>query len=330
MPNSQEFGTMQEKNDLDLPDQPDSAFEDSNSVDDVPGVYGALKCHFHTPKRGDIWGAFCFLFNGATGESMENVFWVTRALVGPSIDVNMQWKALNKVIPKMGNYEKFLGDKLSVLMLDSFSPGVRVKLCQGDDHSEQLEAISGAIRNSFERSTHCFLEFKMAFERMSKQELTSAGVLMKEFPSAETVADKTETKEKSFAGTLINCLPVIDPVHGKPVSELEPDDMIEVKIKGGVGAGDLIHKYLTSTNQDAIFPVERVEKTDSDKTYIFLKINEEVKGIITVTKDIRLRVLHMKNRKKTSITINLDNVIFFGIISAAVGVIALVVKFLLF
>jgi len=330
MPNSQEFETMQEKNDLDPLDQPDSASEDSSLVDDVPGVYGALKCYFHTPKRGDIWGAFCFLFNGTTGESMENVFWVTRALVGPSIDVNMQWKALNKMIPKMGTYEKSLGEKLSVLMLDSFSPGIRVKLCQSDDPSEQLEAISGEIRNSFERATHCFLEFKMSLERMSKQELTSAGVLTKEKAPAEPGADKTEPKEKSFIGTFINCLPMIDPVHGKPVSELMPNDMVEVKIQGGVGAGDLIHKYLTSTNQDAIFPVEKVERTDTDKTYIFLKINEEVKGIVTVTKDIRLRVLHMRNRKKTSVTINLDNVIFFGILSAAIVVIALVVKFLLF
>ena len=329
MANSQELDIMKEKNDLDLTGQPDSDPKDS-TVDDVPGVYGALKCYFYTPKRGDIWGAFCFLFNGTTGESMENVFWVTRALVGPSIDANMQWKALNKMIPKMGNYEKSLGEKLSVLMLDSFSPGVRVKLCQSVDPSEQLETISSEIRNAFERATHCFLDFKMSFECMTKQELTSAGVLTKENVPAEPRAGKTEVNERSFAGTFINCLPVIDPVHGTPVSELAPDDMVEVKIQGGVGAAELIHKYLASTNQDAVFPVERVERTDTDKTYIFLKINEEAKGIVTVTKDIRLRVLRRGYRKKKSITINLDNVIFIGILIAAIAVIALVVRFLLF
>jgi len=296
---------------------------------DVSEVYGALKCYFFTPKRGDIWGAFCFLFNGATGEHMENVFWTTRTLVGPAIDIDMPWKSLNKVIPQMGNYEKSLGDKLSVLMLESFPSTARIELCRSADPLEYLSIISGEIRSSFERTTHCFLEFKMSFECMSKQELTSAGVLTKESGPAEPEAHKTESEKKTLTGALLNCQPVIDPVNGKPVSELKPGDMVEVKIQGGVGAGELIHKYLASTNQDAIFPVDSVEKSDSEKIYIFLSINEEIKGIITVTKDLRLRVLQKNNIKTTPVTINLDNVIFVGILASAVIVIALVIRFLL-
>ena len=328
MPNSQELNiqelSAQEEQYFSLPDPPVAA------ADDDSAVYGALKCYFHTPKRGDIWGAFCLLFNGTTGEAMENVFWVTRSLVGPAIDVHVQWRSLNKIIPKMGNYEKFLGDKLSVLLAEVFSSAARVELFLSHNTAEQLRAISEEIRSSFERTTHCFLEFKMAFERMSAQELTNAGVLAKEGAPAEQETDKMKAEEKSFAGTLINCLPAIDPVHGKPVSELQPDDMVEVKIQGGVGAAEMIYKYMASTNQDAIFPVERIEKTDTEKTYIFLKINEELKGLITVTKDIRVRVLDIKGQKRTSMTINMDNVVLFAVLAAAVVVIALVVKFMLF
>ena len=329
MPNDQELNTQNLSTQEEAFNTPPSASESPYPPDDA-GAYGVIKCYFYTPKRGDIWGAFCFLFNGTTGESMENVFWVTRSLVGPSIDVSTQWRSLNKLIPQMGTYEKSLGDKLSILMLETFSSGVRVELCRNDNPSEQLQIISGEIRNGFERATHCFLEFKIAFERMTKQELTSAGVLTKGSGPAEPEIGKVKSDEKSFAGTLINCLPVIDPVYGKPVSELNPDDMVEVKLQGGVGAGDMIYKYLASTNQEAIFPVESVEKSDSDKTYIFLKINEELKGLITVTKDLRLRVLDVNGPKKTSLTINIDNVIFFGILGVVVVVIALVVKFLLF
>jgi len=329
MPNSQELNT-QEQNDPSLPKPAGSASESSNSIDDVPRVYGALKCYFYTPKRGDIWGAFCILFDGTTGDVMDNVFWVTRSLTGSSIDVSTHWKSLNKLIPQMGTYEKVLGGKLSALLFDIFSSGVRIELCRSADSSEQLKDISGEIRNGFERATHCFLEFKMAFERMSAQDLANAGVLTKDGALAESETVKTQAAEKSFAGTLINCVPVIDPVHGKPVSELKPDDMVEVKIQGGVGAGDMIHKYLTSTNQDAVFPVERVERSDTEKTYVFLKINDELKGLITSTKDLRLRVLDFKGQKKTSITINPDNVILFGVMVAAFVVIALVVRFLLF
>jgi len=320
MPNSQEF-SAQEFN----------TQEDNGHVfsDDVPAVYGALKCYFFTPKRGDIWGAFCFLFDGATGEHMENVFWATRTLVGPAIDVDMPWKSLNKVIPQMGVYEKSLGDKLSVLMLESFSSAARVDLCRSTDIPDKLLAISNEIRSVFERTTHCFLEFRMAFECMSKQELANAGVLTKESSTLEPEADKTEPNKKALSGALLNCQPIIDPVHGKPVSELKPGDMVEVKIQGGVGAGELFHKYLASTNQEAIFPVESLEKGDADKIYIFLNINEEIMGVITVNKDLRLRVLQTKSAKKTSISVNMDNVIFFGILASAAVVIALVVKFLL-
>ena len=328
MPNNQELN-IQEQSAPNLPNQATPAPEGSNS-DDSRGVYGALKCYFYTPKRGDIWGAFCLLFDGTTGDAMDSVFWVTRSLVGPAIDISAHWKSLNKLIPQMGTYERVLGDKLSVLMLDAFSSGVRIELCRSANHSEQLRDISDEVRNSFERATHCFLDLKMMFERISAQDLANAGVFMKDNAPAESENVKTQTAEKSFAGTLINCVPVIDPVHGKPISELKPDDMVEVKIQGGVGAGDLIHKYLTQTDQDAIFPVERVERNNTEKTYIFLRINEELKGLITSTKDIRLRVLDVKGQKKTPITINPDNAILFGVMVAAFVVIALVVRYLLF
>ena len=83
MPNGQEEFSLQMFNDqeenISLPNP--ASFGPSVHHDDA-GAYGILKCYFYTPKRGDIWGAFCFLFNGATGESMENVFWVTRTLTG--------------------------------------------------------------------------------------------------------------------------------------------------------------------------------------------------------------------------------------------------------
>jgi hypothetical protein len=335
MPDIQELNTL-DKNDAGIPGPPPqpvspTAAGGAGPAEDTGG-YGALKCYFFTPKRGEIWGAFCLLFDGTTGEIMENVFWVTRALAGAAIDVNVQWRALNKLIPQMGVYEKSLGDKLSVLVVESFSFAARVDLWRSDKPSLALSAVSNEIRNGFERATHCFLEFKMAFERMSKQDLTTAGVLP--LPGAEGTAEtevsKPETGEKSFTGTLITCLPVIDPVHGKPVSELEPGDMVEVKIQGGVGAGELIHRYLTSTNQDAIFPVESVERKDSDKTYVLLNVNDEVKGLISVTKDLRLRILKVDAAKKTLISINIDNIILLGVLTAAVVIIGLVIKFLLF
>ena len=329
MPDIQEFDNQEinsQEQDT-IPDQQEPPFLPAGEE----GVYGVVKCYFFTPKRGDIWGAFCILFNGTTGETMENVFWVTRNLTGPSIDVNVHWRSLNKLIAQMGTYEKSLGEKLSVSMIETFSSAARIELCRSENPSERLHVVSEEIRNVFERATHCFLEFQMAFERMTAQDLESAGLLGERVVGKAGTGAKNQEDEKSFAGTIINCLPAIDPVHGVPVSELKPDDMVEVKLQGGVGAAELIHKFLSSTNQEAIFPVESIETRD-EKTFVFLKINEELKGIVTVTKDLRLRVLSSvkKSHKNFSISINLDNVVFFGVLLTAFVIIAFVVKILLF
>lgn len=112
------------------------------------------------------------------------------------------------------------------------------------------------------------------------------------------------------------------------MSELLPGDLLEVKIQGGVGAGGMIQNYLSSTQQEAVFPVEKVERKGDDKTYIFLEINDEIKGLLTVTKDLRLKTL--KRNPKKSYTVNLDTLIFFGILGISFIVILLVANYFFF
>jgi hypothetical protein len=329
MPNVQEPNTQEKDKESTPPAENPASPGAQPPGNEPPQLYGALKCYFCTPKRGDIWGAFCFLFNGTTGESIENVFWVTRLLASPPIDVNMGWRELNRAIPSMGVYEKSIGDKLITSMLEIFTPTARVNLSQNAE--APLTLLSTEIRNNFERATHCFLEVKMAFERLSRQDMVNAGVLPKDDAEANA-PDNPEVQEgeKSFAGTLVTCLPIIDPVRGIPVSELAPGDVLEVKIQGGIGAGELIQQYLNSTNQNAVFPVAAVEKKDDEKTYIVLNINEEVKGLITVSKDLRLRTLQRGASQKTTLSVNMDNVIFWGTIVLATAVILFVIRFLFF
>ena len=328
MPNGQNGQNSQGQK----PPAPPSAAQEANGqAGETAQNYGALKGYFYTPKRGDIWGAFCFLFNGTTGESMDNVFWVTRMLSGNPIDVTMGWRGLNKVIPNMGVYEKPLGEKLVNSLIESFSATARMEL-GNSDASPNLDAVSENIRNGFERVTHCFLELKLAYERLSRQDMVNAGLVageaVAETPDIAKVME--EAGEKSFAGTLINCLPVIDPVYGKPVSELKLGDRLEVRIQSGAGAAELVQKFLDSTSQESVFPVCAIEKKDDEKTYVLLEINEEVKGVISVTKDLRLRTAEREVSKKTVITINIDNLVLFGTFFAAFVVIMIIIKYLFF
>ncbi|MDR1730997.1 MAG: hypothetical protein LBR61_02780 [Synergistaceae bacterium] len=297
-------------------------------------TYGALKGYFYTPKRGDIRGAFCLLIDGNTGEILENVFWTTYATSDARLDVSTGWREFNKSIPDMGPYEKSVGDKLSALLTETFSLSSRLELMQHPEDPSKLPMITEAIRKNFERATYYFLEFDTVLERLPRENLVAAGVLTAEgSEAAKTAADAAGQEEKSFEGTLINCMPIIDPAKGCPVSELKPGDLVEVKIQGGIGASGLIEQYLSSTNQDAVFPVESVEKKAKDKTYVFLTINEEIRGVITVTKDLRLRTIHMQNKKPfpfPPFPINTDNLVFFGTLFVAVLIIIVVIRMLFF
>ena len=327
MPETQSHGTPSPQD----KDSAEAVNTEQTSPEEEQKTYGALKCYFYTPKRGDIRGAFCLLFDGANGELLENVFWVTLALDGCPVDVHLNWQEFNKSLPEMGTYEKPLGDKMIPLLLEIFPLPVRADIFRNAEESCLSAGHLTELRRSYERLTHYFLDFETELERLSRKELVDAGVLAKEKSEGDgNNASGDEKEQKSFEGTLITCLPIIDPARGTPVSELRPGDLIEVKIQGGVGASGLIRQYLTSTSQDAIFPVEAVEKKTDDKVYVILSINEEIRGLLTLTKDLRLRTLRTVSRKKKPITVNGDSIIFFGTLLAAIVVILMVVRFLFF
>ncbi|GHV45588.1 hypothetical protein FACS1894204_05110 [Synergistales bacterium] len=300
-------------------------------TDDSP-TYAVLKAYFFTPKRGDIWGAFCFLFNGSTGDGMESVFWVTRAMVGPAIDVTSRWRDLTKSIPAMGPYEKTLSEKLKDTLMEMFTSSARVTLIESPNLEEQTLALGEELRNAFERTTHYFLELKIKLEKLTTQNLLDAGVLSgnEGFAHDKSSSKDGEKTKSSFEGTIVNCLPIVDPVHGKPVSELAPGDMLDVKLEEGAGAGSLVQKYLESTSQDSVFPVESIEAND-DKTYIFLTINDEIRGLITVTKDLRLRVFSPESAGGFKLKFNLDtdNLIFISTVLVSAVVIGFIIRLLL-
>jgi hypothetical protein len=295
--------------------------------------FGALKCYFYTPKRGDTRGAFCVLF-AEDGTILDDVFWVTREMIGAPIDVVAGWRTLNKTIPAMGSYEKSLGEKLSAVTFDVLAPSVRAELLQSANASQQLDDLVKKLCNAFERATHYFMEINLRLERLSRRDLTDAGLVPAEengeAEAASSAGPQTEEEKPPFPGTLLTCLPVIDPVRGKPISELVPGDLVNVKIQGGVGEGELIQEYLSTMSQDAVFPVEAISKGDDDKTQVLLNISDELHGLISVTKDLRVSVVHRASIKKRIISFNADNVIFFGTLAIAFIVILLAVRILFF
>lgn len=286
--------------------------------EETPPGYIALKYTFLTPKRGDLCGAFCLVFEGSTGKVLFQTFWVTRSDPLADLRTSQDWRTFNKLISQIGPYDRVWGDKLAPLPLDLLPTSDRVELYQAgqQDVSRLLSNISGTIRKGYERVTHYFLDVSCDIERLSEEELVEAGILEPSSGTEDpTDAAASEEPGKSFAGVLVQCLPLVDPVHGKAASELEPGDVLEVQIQNTVGAGGLVQQFLKATQRSPIFPVDSVEKRD-DKTYIYLTINEEMRGLLTLTKDLRLKTPYAAVEEKRQAG-SFDNLIFFLLLGLA-------------
>ncbi|MBR1671309.1 MAG: hypothetical protein IJ702_00075 [Fretibacterium sp.] len=289
--------------------------------------YLALKYTF-TPSRGDMGGAFCLIFEGATGEIVHQALWLTRPYVQKSFKTNRDWRTFIKLFPQLGPYEKLWGDKLNVLLPELVPTEDRVELFEEGDAAvkRRLLRVEGQVRRGFERATQCFFDVACEVEFLTRTELEKAKIIKAPAdPFEEKAPEEDNEDEKSFKGTVIQCRPRVDPVWGKPSSEVAPGDVLEVGIDGDGGPSALVQKFLEETGQAPTFPVEQVDRYE-DKTHIYLRISEEIQGVMTLTKDLRLKTKQAyvaKKHHKTAI----EDLFFFALLGIALVGLLLAVRY---
>lgn len=299
------------------PNEAQASEEGTAAAEEPSSGYIALKYTFFTPRRGELCGAFCVVFEGTTGRTLFQALWVTRSDSLANLKTSQDWRTFNRLVPHIGPYDKAWGDKLTPLIAELLPAADRIALYQADPHdaARMLSHVTGTIRKGYERVTHYFLDVSCDIERLSRDDLVEAGIL--EAPPSEGGPSDpaVSEEERSFSGLLVQCLPLIDPISGKAVSDLVPGDILEVQIQSHVGAGGLVQQFLQATKRSPTFPVESVEKHD-DKTFVYLTINEEMRGLLTLTKDLRLRTKHTAAEERRP-TGTLDNLIFVVLLGLA-------------
>ena len=297
-------------------------------------AYLALKYTFFTPKRGDMCGAFCLIYEGVTGRIIHQTVWLTRSDAPVAFKPSENWRSFIRLQAQLGPYDKIWGDKVAAILPDLFTEADRQELFAEGSLSMRrtLVRVENDIRKGFERATHCFFDVSSDIELLTRKDLEKAG-LLEPLETDGTEAEE-ETKDegeetKTFEGTLIQCLPIIDPVWGRAVSDLTPGDLLEVTIqKDAGGASGLVQKFLESTNQTPIFPVEEVDHRE-DKTYVYLRISPEIMGLLTLTKDLLLRTKQTsldKEQRRTA----LDDLVFFAMLGVALVGLLLAIRYLFF
>ena len=294
----------------------------------------ALKYTF-APSRGDMGGAFCLVFEGATGDIVHQSLWLTRPYVQKAFKTDRDWRTFIKLFSQLGPYEKVWGDKLNLLLPDLVSREDLIELFEEGDApvKRHLLRIEGHIRRGFERATQCFFDVASEVEFLTRGELQKAKILkapagVLEKDEDEETDEEKEGEKRSFKGTVIQCLACVDPVWGKPTSEIVPGDILEVKIEGDAGPSALVKKFLEETNQAATFPVKQVDRHE-DKTFIHLHISEEIEGIMTLTKNLRLKTKQtyvVKKRNKTAI----EDLVFFAFLGFALVGLLLAIRYFFF
>ena len=315
------------------PEQPEQAAKN------VPG-YLALKFTF-APSRGDMGGAFCTIFEGETGKTIFQVFWLAKpyasnALIEPAKD----WRSFVKKFTQLGPLDKDWGTKLQEQLKELLPLTEKRKLF--DNYTKvKLRQIESILRRGFESTSQCVFSASIDAEPVSRTDLERAKVLKPLGPSADEIAQAQREKEKEqvlddvskkkkdgdFEGTLIKCSAIVDPVKGKPSSEIVPGDIIEVVIEGD-GASALVRKFLEENDIQPLFPVEEVKRIDG-KTLIYVRINDEIRGFINITKDIRMKIKESPQQSinQEMATHMLENIFFFGLLGIALVGLLFVIRY---
>ena len=315
-------------------------------------AYLALKFTF-SPSRGDMGGAFCAIFDCQSGKTVFQVFWLaipyTKSII---IEPAKEWRNFVKRFPQLGPLDKEWSGKLQAQLKEILTTDEKLKLA-GNYTRPKLRQIESILRRAFEASSQCLFSAAIDVEPVTRSGLERAKVLKPMEPTAEEIeakqkADEEQKKQEAaedearkaqsskeggaIEGILIKCDAAVDPIKGKPSSELEEGDIIEVIIEGeGDGASVMVRKFIEENNIRPMFPVDEIKRFGS-KTVIYVKINDEIRGIINLTKDILIKVKEdpaaVIRKEKAS---NFAENIFFSVfmLGALVGLIFVIRYFFL-
>ena len=140
--------------------------------------YLVLKFTF-APTRGDVGGALCLIYEGATGEIVSQQLWVVRPYVPKALTVNRDWRNFTDMFPRLGPYYGSFGEKLNYLLPDLLTKEDREDLFEAvkADDNRRLNSVTLSLRRGFEKATLCFFDVDSDVELVTRSALEKAKIL---------------------------------------------------------------------------------------------------------------------------------------------------------
>jgi len=251
--------------------------------------YIAVKARFDARKRGELGGALCFVGRGNTGEILDESFWVSAKSLPETFDIDAGWESVRTAIATVGGTpERTLYTRMLKAAKAIFTPTAINKLFQSRSAKEE---ILSALGEAFSEIVHYDLVYDLKTEIFNKARLEAGGITVDEKPKEAPARD--DESDPSVLGSLgtvqIPCRPVLDPVHGKAVSDLRRGDVVTVELEKTGGVSAIISKVFERSGEHPAFPVLSVERLPSGQLLVKLHISTGIEGVLKAGTDLKLR-----------------------------------------
>lgn len=257
-------------------------------VQSLAPAFIAVKLRFETRKRGELGGAACIIAKGSSGEFLDQTVWVSSRELPSTFSIDADWEAVRNGIQKMGNTpDRSLFPKVLNLLREVLSPTAVNALFSSPSGKEK---IISSLEKAFVELYRNEVVIEIKTETFNQARLEMGGLGETRKPVAEEKTQETAPSLIGAVGTIqIRCKPLLDPVRGKPVSDLVPGDLLVVEIEKSGGLSSIITKILDRAGERPIFPVISVEKLPSGQSLIKLSVSKGIEGVAKIGADLRLK-----------------------------------------
>ena len=254
--------------------------------------YVAVKVRFETRRQNEFAGALCIVGKGMSGEVIDEAIWVGSNGLPRTFTVDASWESVRNTIQELSSVlERVSYKRVREPISKVFSATAINSLFKSDENiAEVTSQFSSALTSQF----HYDLVVEIRVERFNKTRLDSGGL-------GEPDA-KPDTQESGVADDValpvgdirIACVPALDPVKGRAVVDLRPNDIVVVELQGG-GLASILRRTMTRNGELSAFPVMTAEKLPSGQTAVTLAISEGIRGVFKSSPDLRVKLAPKMN-----------------------------------
>ena len=250
--------------------------------------YLAIKILFEPRRREGPGGAACLIARGNSGEIIDETSIAGSRSLLEGIGISADWEAFRVTLRSFeGKGERDLYLAMTKIMKAVFLPTAVNRLFHEE---EEKESIIAHLEKEFRDALHRDFIFSLSTEAFNQARLEAGGIVQENAPVPAARPEEAPSAPGKQGTLQIPCKPVLDPVRGKPVSDLKEGDRIYVQLDSTGGLSALVAKIFQRSGQETVFPLISLERLPSGQSLLRVAISPGVVGTVTGGTDVRLKV----------------------------------------